>query len=104
MGWETRSRGGRYYTRSHKVDGRVVREYVSSGLLGELAARSDVADRDNRQERTQVLRREQAQWAVVEGPLADLDELAGILTEGMLLLAGYHRHHRSEWRRRRESD
>jgi hypothetical protein len=45
MGWERRTRGGLYYTRSRKVAGRVVREYVGGGLLGRFAALSDVERR-----------------------------------------------------------
>jgi hypothetical protein len=42
--WEKRERGGLYYTRSRKVNGRVVREYVGSGALGELAALMDAQE------------------------------------------------------------
>ena len=42
--WEKRKRGGLYYTRSRKVNGRVVREYVGSGALGELAALMDAQE------------------------------------------------------------
>ena len=48
--WERRERGGLYYTRSRKVDGRVVREYVGGGILGELAAQMDAERRRRRQE------------------------------------------------------
>ena len=48
MGWEKRRRGGLYYTRSKKVRGRVVREYVGGGLLGQLAALSDAERRAKR--------------------------------------------------------
>jgi len=48
--WERRERGGLYYTRSKKVNGKVVREYVGGGVLGELAARMDALERCQREE------------------------------------------------------
>jgi hypothetical protein len=39
--WERRARGGLYYTRSRKEAGRVVREYICGGVLGEVAALHD---------------------------------------------------------------
>ena len=42
--WEKRESGGLYYTRSRKVNGQVVREYVGSGALGELAALMDAQE------------------------------------------------------------
>ena len=104
MGWETCARGGRYYTRSRKVRGRVVREYVGAGLIGELSARGDAEERAARHERAATMRRDQASWEAVERPVAELDDLVGAVAAGALLLAGYHCHHRGEWRRRREGN
>ena len=42
--WEKRERGGLYYTRSRKVNGRVVREYVGSGASGELVTLMDAQE------------------------------------------------------------
>jgi hypothetical protein len=105
MAWETRQRGTRYYTRSRKVAGRVVREYVGRGIVGELAAREDaerkaqrLADLARRQE---ARRREEAEARGLCALLADLDAAATTLTAATLGAAGYHRPNRGVWRKRR---
>jgi hypothetical protein len=60
MGWERRGRGSWYYTRSKKVRGRVVREYVGGGLLGQSAALSDAKRRAHLKARTESWRAERA--------------------------------------------
>ena len=101
MGWERRSRGGLYYTRSRRVGGRVVREYVGTGLAAELAARLDAAERGRRGARAAAGRAERERLDAADATLAELSAVADALARSALLLAGYHRHDRGEWRRRR---
>jgi hypothetical protein len=104
MGWETRQRGGRYYTRSRKVNGRVVREYVGTGRFADLAAAQDVAEREERSVAMASLRKEQERLAPAEMALAELDVVVEDLARAALVGAGYHRHHRGAWRKRRHGD
>ena len=101
MGWETRQRGGRYYIRSRKVGGRVVREYVGTGPLAELIAAQDAEARAKQLAASVALRAEQERMAPAEAALAELDALAELLAHGALVAAGYRRHHRGTWRKRR---
>ena len=104
MGWERRSRGGRYYTRSRRVGGRVLREYLGSGLVAELAARLDAEERAERRERAEAERADRARLEGADRQLAEFCDVAEALARGALLLAGYHRHDRGDWRRRRGQD
>ena len=58
MGWEEHKRGGRYYTRSRKVNGRVVREYVGRGEVAKAIATLDAVDRLERIEKAAAFREE----------------------------------------------
>ena len=58
MGWETRERGGWYYTRSKWVNGRVTREYVGTGALGKVAALDDELERLQKEEENARWRKE----------------------------------------------
>jgi len=101
MAWETRQRGGRYYTRSKKIGGRVIREYVGKGLAGELAAAADARARAKREAEKAAWRAEQERMEAALVPFEDFYEGVETLVRGSLILAGYHRHHRGEWRRKR---
>jgi hypothetical protein len=98
MGWDR----SRYYTRSRKVDGRVVREYVGVGPIGELAAAEDAMRRAERTEAAAAWQAEKARFAALDAKLAALESLTQIVAEAAILAAGYHKHNR-EWRQRRGS-
>jgi hypothetical protein len=100
VGWEQRG-GQRYYYRSRRVGGRVVKEYHGDGLRALLAIEQDEAERAERAERRAVLADELARIVALETPLTAFCEAAEVLARSALLARGYHRHDRGEWRRRR---
>lgn len=101
MGWETRERGGRYYTRSRKVGSRVVREYVGTGLVAELIADRDAAARRQRAEEEAAMRAERERLAPADAAFTAFDAAAEAMARTALVAHGYHRHHRGAWRKRR---
>ena len=101
MGWETRERGGWYYTRSKWVNGRVTREYVGTGALGKVVALDDELERLQKEEENARWRKERERLERSAGFLHALAEVAEVLTRAHLLANGCHRP-RGQWRRRRE--
>ena len=99
MGWER----GRYYTRSKRVNGRVVREYVGAGEVAALVAQMDALERQKREVERNALRAERAEVEALDAPLDRLDDLAELLAHAALVVTGFHQHKRGEWRRRRET-
>jgi hypothetical protein len=102
--WEKRERGGLYYTRSRKVNGRVIREYVGGGLLGHLAARMDTEERRRREQEAAAWKEERVRIEALMAPVEELDKATEILTQAVLLAAGYHRHNRGGWRKRHDKE
>jgi hypothetical protein len=101
MPWENRERGGSYYTRSRKVDGRVVREYVGGGITGEIAAESDRIERERREVEALRVKQEKARLDALGSPVLELCEATKILTEANLVAGGYRRV-QGHWRLARE--
>src|SRR5262245_7041020 len=81
MGWDK----GRYYTRSKKVKGRGVREYVGAGRLGELAARIDELERERRLLDALTLRQEKDELAALDADLDAVAEATDLLARAALL-------------------
>jgi hypothetical protein len=97
MGWDR----GRYYTRSKKVNGRVVREYVGTGRIAQLASQLDAIEREQRQSQAQELRQRKKELASLDAEMKALNEETDRLARAALLAAGFHQHKRGEWRKRR---
>jgi hypothetical protein len=84
------------------VDGKVVREYVGSGVIGRLAARQDELERLQRKQEAARRREDRESLERNAGFLRELEEAAKVLIRAELLVSGCHKH-KGEWRRLRES-
>src|SRR5262249_5156720 len=99
MGWETRRPGGpRFYVRSQKVSGRVVRQYIGTGARGEAAAAADALRRAERQAAAEARRAERLRLHEADAPLQQLEEAMKLLIQATLVANGFRRHG-GEWRR-----
>ena len=93
-----------YYYRSERRAGHPRRQYLGAGAVAELASKLD----DSRREQSLALaarwRSERGECEALDGLLDELDEMADLVAHAALLAAGYHRHKRGEWRKRRDHD
>jgi len=96
MGWDK----GRYYTRSRKVNGRVVREYYGCGEVGALAAQLDAVRRQEREHQRELWRIEMEEADAFDETIGKVCQLADIVARAAMVAAGFYCH-RGEWRRRR---
>ncbi len=101
MAWESRNGRGRYYTRSRRRNGRVVREYVGAGEVAELAALIDEQERARREAEAIARQAALAEMHALEAGVAEVCKLVDLATRIGLVANGYHRHHRGEWRYKR---
>ena len=90
--------------RVRKVNGRVVREYIGAGKVAELVARMDALEREQRQLEALERRHEKEQLNTLDAELKTLNDKVDLAARAALLAAGFYRHKRGEWRRRRDQD
>lgn len=102
MAWESRKGKGAYYTRSRRYGGRVVREYIGSDETAKVIAYLDAQKRQELSAKQDAQREVQNQFDAIDSQVELLCELADDLARAMLIVAGYHQHKGSEWRRFRE--
>ncbi len=97
MPWNHRG----YYRRSHRVNGRVITEYIGRGPRADLAAKLDAVNRDVRDLRQAAERIEREKDAVRDALLDEFEALVDDLVRAHLLVEGYRQHDRGQWRKRR---
>lgn len=100
MAWEARERGGSYYTRSYREDGRVRREYVGTGGIAETLAHADETRRRARELERKREREDLERLEALAAPVREVDDKAEVLARAVLVAAGYRRR-KGEWRLRR---
>jgi hypothetical protein len=101
MGWERRQRGGRYFYRSVRVNGRPRKLYLGAGPAARAYARQEAERRARRRSERAALHAEQARTAPADLAFQGARTLVDLLVRASLVLSGFHLHHR-EWRRRHE--
>jgi hypothetical protein len=99
MGWEQRGTQWYYYT-AERISGRVVKHYVGSGRVAELASELDRLTQAERDSKVESERLARAELIALEESLRPLNELADGLVKAALVAAGFHRH-QGKWRKRR---
>ncbi len=103
MGWESRKGRGRYYTRTRRIGGRFIREYLGTGPRAEDAAAEDARRRAERQAEVEARRTTESRWREADVPLCELEVAAKLVLAAALAAAGYRQHDRGAWRRRRHA-
>jgi hypothetical protein len=100
MSWEQGPRGRKYYTRTRRLGGRCVREYLGGGPQGQAAAAADALRRAERQAQAAARRQEMERLRAVDGLVLELFEAASLVASAALAAGGYHKHG-GQWRAKR---
>src|SRR5262245_44855799 len=100
MGWEKGRRGKPFYTRTLRVGGRRVRQYLGSGPQAQAEAEADARRRARHQAEAAARRRERDRLAEVAGLVRQLFDEAGLVASAVLAASGFHKHG-GQWRAKR---
>lgn len=100
MGWKWIN-GHRYYYKSVREGGRVRSQYFGGGLTAKLIAGMDDIDREDRKADRLEERETRDEERAIDRALDELVADAGKAAAAVLRAAGYHQHHRGEWRKSR---
>src|SRR3954452_16528976 len=84
-------------------DGSLVKStYFGAGLAGHSVAILDAEAREERRAEREVERAEREAADAEEGEVDEWFGRVEALADAAMIAAGYHKHHRSEWRRLRD--
>ena len=100
MAWERRGNRS-YYYRSVRSGTRVTKEYVGGGRAASLIAQLEGIEREQRARKRESAEFDRQRWAALERPALELGSVTDLLVTAAMTAAGYRRHDRGEWRRRR---
>ena len=100
MAWEARH-GRPYFYRSVRRCGRVVKEYWGRGPEAALAAALDAGARAKKRAEAEAVRRLVDDSGAADAATAEAAEMTTRLFHAALASAGYRRHARGTWRKRR---
>ncbi len=87
MGWERRGDTS-YFYHPRRVGGRVVKDYLGSGHVAQLAADLIAETRDRRADLVRALREEQEQWESLGVAMDRLDRACEVMGRAALLAGG----------------
>lgn len=90
---------GTHYYRSVRVNGRPRNEYVGGGPLAAAIAGQVEADRLARERDRARLESDRAAAEAIDGATQTVGTLADRLVALAMAAAGFHRHHRGDWRK-----
>lgn len=99
MGWEKRG-SGQYYYRKKRVNGRVVSEYVGSGILAEATLMLDQIEKEKTDLEKIEQQIEKEKVIAMDQAIDQNLESIGELIKSTLIAYGYHKV-KGEWRKKR---
>lgn len=100
MGWKTRN-GRSYYYQSERSGSSVKSRYIGTGEQADLFSQLVKIDAEKRQFESVWKRERNERIERFSARIAKACRLLTVAAESIAHAAGYHRHHRGPWRRRR---
>lgn len=97
MGWQSRSRGSRYYYKAARIDGEPRQVYCGAGGFGTIHELLDRRERRAKEAARAALLAETAQQAEMDKWWPPLWEWTRVIAAAALHAAGWYNHH-GEWR------